>query len=335
MTFKIKNKCDKKRDITLLFDTNSINLESGGIHLINDGLHMHYQIIKQLLIRKEEACLNLALASLSSYPKSRLKVYNLRSVDTFFNMYHNDLHNVDLKEYLQLYADSTQSPRKRTLVIFNGHTLEQDNLDILNELQTENNITVIFVSLFDDISNLKQFRRHLKFHAYFGYYNEQVIKQLVDVIKNPTFDRFEFDKTLPSLKDNKRCSKQVMVIPVLLNGGKLTLEFFIFNAIMTVVMRIKHHIREIPMVQPLISWDLNYFVDLFNKHNQQNESGIKEGFEKKLYLIFSKELSTIEKLLKENKQIAKSIILFSLLEQNSWNSIVDEIIELLKDLCRY
>jgi len=97
MTFKIKNKCDKKRDITLLFDTNSINLESGGIHLINDGLHMHYQIIKQLLIRKEEACLNLALASLSSYPKSRLKVYNLRSVDTFFNMYHNDLHNVEKK----------------------------------------------------------------------------------------------------------------------------------------------------------------------------------------------------------------------------------------------
>jgi len=254
--------------------------------------------------------LNLALVSLASYPKSRLEVDNMKSADTFFGLYNSDSRNVDLKEYLELFADGTQSSRERTLVIFSGKTLEQDNLNILYKLQTENNVAVILVSFFDDISNLKHFSRHLKFYLFFGLYNELVIEQLVDVIKNPIYDRNEFDKTLPSLKD-RRCSEKVIVIPLLLRQ----FEISFWNEIMTATLKSKHHMREIPMVQPFIYWDINNFVDLLNKHNQQNESGIKKGFKKIFFLLFIDKGMLghaghfIEEPLKENKQISNSIII--------------------------
>ena len=106
MTFKMKNECEKKRDVTLLFTYNHRSVK---------------RIPETLLKHKEETCLDLSLATLESYPHEGKKVSDLNTVTKFFELMDSNqsgLYPVVLKEYLQLFYDDTHSRQRKTLVIF-------------------------------------------------------------------------------------------------------------------------------------------------------------------------------------------------------------------------
>jgi len=195
MRFKLKNKCESKRDVTIAYNSNY------------EDFNIAHHIIKPLLKYKKEACWNLSLVTWASLSKQSLKV-DLKSIDTFLNqaiepystyMFHG------LIEYLQLFLDGAQPARKRTLAIFTTEYLRQNVVDVLYKLQTESNVAVILVYLNHYIHdeyffNLNKFPRHLKFGGAFWAYDDQRIKakQVVDVIKNPDFNIFKFNKNLPT-----------------------------------------------------------------------------------------------------------------------------------------
>jgi len=97
-----------------------------------------------------------------------------------------------LKEYLQLFAE--KSTARRTLVLF-YYFVGMEDREILYNLQMEKNVDVVIVTMHSyTIDYLKQFPRHLKFTV--SSDSESILnsKNLLDVIKNPQFDRFEFEK---------------------------------------------------------------------------------------------------------------------------------------------
>ena len=359
ITFQIKDRCKEKRDVTLLFgynyDGRRYNFPGIFVDHRNKLKEMH-RIVKPLLKYKGESCLNLSLATLASYPMSRAKVHDLKSADTFFGQKESsssDLHGVSLKEYLHLFVDRTQPPnRKRTLVIFTGEILNQDYLDILHKLQTESHVVIILVSLFSDISSLKQFKPHLKFYALFGEYDDLFFQQLVDVIKNPHFNLHEFDKHLPGFK-NKSCLKKAKVIPVVsvneFSLGQRVYKWMVGN----IILPIKYHSGEVFTVQPLFDnfsnnaeshttrhfmYTNKYYELNFDKRTslaQIKDTGIMKGTERKIFLLifikgapgrWNRRLSIMKKLLETSKQTVGEI------EMSPPEKMTDDIIDLLVKL---
>lgn len=199
------------------------------------------------------------------------------------------LYHTQLKEFLQIYE--IQKEKKRTLVFFIERVLTKDIVDILYRLQNVKKVVVILVSLFQDVFELTQFPRNLKFLSSYGVY-----ELLIDVIKKPTYNRFEFSKNLPSSKD-RSCLKNVTVVLVADEGvlyGQYPEEFvkiFYLNALI-------NHNFEILNVRLLGDSTTTYDkrihflnkldVDFRNKtslFDQIKESGVLAGNKTKVFLF--------------------------------------------------
>jgi len=114
--------------------------------------------IKTLITNLKEACVNITLVKLMPYG-----VVNV-----------NNLNPIDLSFY---------------------YFVGMEDREILYNLQMEKNVDVVIVTMHSyTINYLKQFPRHLKFTV--SSDSESILnsKNLLDVIKNPQFDRFEFEK---------------------------------------------------------------------------------------------------------------------------------------------
>jgi len=140
----------------------------------------------------------------------------LESVDRFFSYFeatNKDMSCDKLKEYLEIFNDGIRwSPQ--TLVIFDREAdiALCDIWDVLYELQTKKCMTVILVTQYTNVFSIKQVPRLLKFSVVSGVH----WMKLIDVIKNPHFNRFEFDRNFPGFKD-RSCLIQVKLIFIFSN----------------------------------------------------------------------------------------------------------------------
>ena len=307
-----------------------------------------HPIVKLLLKHKDETCLNLSLVTLLS-PDPIRKVDNLTSAERFYAESMPPSKSFpdgrDLYEFLKLFKDSIHSPQRRTLVIFFTFKLEQIHLDILDKLQTEDNVVVILVSLIYDISEIKHIPRHLKFFSsHWGNQNLH-LKQIVDVIKNPDYNRFTFNKHLTSIK-NRSCLEKLKVIPVVSSYNQTDESdgFLIKHLFNKIILPMKH--RQILTVQPLLdrclieSEEMNISNLPFNKYyesdlgnltsfSQLEQTGIMNGTQRNIFLLFQYCCTTdmrmleLEKLLEKNKQIVSAITIMLDLESFQLTSYTD------------
>ena len=285
--------------------------------------------------------MDLSLATLASYPKSRTKVYNLKSVDTLFGESRGGTckrNHVDLREYLQLFADDTQSLSKRTLVIFSAIKYLKDIpdiLDILYKLQTENNVVVIIVFYgygYNIINYSQQFvPRHLTFFVYTGFCTELIGKQIVDVIKNPNFNRFEFGKSLAGFKD-RICWENVKgflasfaSIDYLLEKEKVDMAITSVESILPLIYRSDGNITlQILTIDGLYDDKISRFIPL-------HKTDVMKGTERKAFFLFfsgrnlnesaDERMLAIGQILGKNKQIVKSITIYIFLFELEGNGI--------------
>jgi len=180
MRFKLKNQCESKMDVTLVF------------YDLWWGYYGRTKVdyIKTLVTNLKEACVNITLVKYVPY----YDVVNVIDL-SFEHWLSQDIryHNGYLREYLQLFAE--KSTTRRTLVLF-SYFFGMEYTEMVYNFQMEKNVDVI-IARFDTI---EQFPRHLKFAVTitaagqvtdYGVLN---LKNLFDVIKNPKFDRFEFEK---------------------------------------------------------------------------------------------------------------------------------------------
>jgi len=261
MRFKMKT-CDNVRDVTFLYDSIvQWDMKFSISRVVHKELCIQH-IIKSMTKNDNEACLNVSfVASYSSYKIVNIK--NLRSVNAFFNYENFDsVHNgcpdchTNLKEFLNLFE--IQKEKSRTLVFFSERYLKQDIVDILYRLQSEKNVRIILVSMFADILKLKQFPRHLKFLL-----SHNIFEPLVDVIKNPEFNRFDFQDFSAVINTRRSCLENVTVVLVVSESYELILDQFIINSLINLN-------SEIFKVHILVNMDTDIFLNLcryFVTHN--------------------------------------------------------------------
>ena len=230
MRFKIINRCERKNDVTILlnfhYDLPTRNKRESKA-IFNEN---HRKIIRTLIKDKDEACLDLSLVTIS--PVLNKYSFDIFSGESITRQLKHRSHDTDLKEYLHFFDDTTQSQKKTTLAIFTADPLEQDHLDLLYRLQTEKNVAVIIVSLSADISHLEQFPPHLKFYVFYANYHDQVVKQIVDVIKNPNFDRFQFNKQIPNFRDRSCLQNVKNIILVYIEQNGYRNSYFIEETVL-------------------------------------------------------------------------------------------------------
>jgi len=245
MRFKLKNQCESKKEVTLVID---------GMYIDN---------IKTIVTNLKEACVNIILVRLKPY--GVVNVNSLNSIDLSFdhwlsqNVLYDDYH---LKEYLQLFAE--KSSTRRTLIVFSWF-LNDSHLKILYNLQMKKNV-VILVS-YPNILDIKQIPRHLKFvRLSNGNYNfkgrNYNLNGLVDVIKNPKYNRFEFEKSFK----NRSCLENVKIVVV--------------SYIHDYISCIKNYNQE--------SLDINTqdLIDYENKFTQLNKTIILKESKRKIFICF-------------------------------------------------
>ena len=304
MSIKTKT-CENKRDVIVLFDCDYEKnhvLPSGTLfHSKNDFQEKHH--IKAALKYENEACLNVSLVKVLS--NRVVYVDDWKSVDAFFNNaffgtktttnLRGYSYNSNLKDYLQLFSDITiQRSKKRTLVIY-SKSLAQEMVDFLYKLQVENHVDVILVSTYRDNFNYKQFPRHLKFFVLFGRYSDLVSKQIVDVIKNPEFNIYEFNKNLASFED-RSCLENLIFIPVV-SWLQFTDEITHISFIAETIFPIRERSYEVLDIQPLLDYKTNKipytttkYFKVFYRHNtsidELTQAGIFEGRNRNIFILF-------------------------------------------------
>jgi hypothetical protein len=280
-----------------------------------------------LMMHLNEACLNLTLVKLTQYSVEVADCY--KPIDTsmgyFMDKSTYPSQQYDLLEYLQLFEDGTVG--KRTLVLFVNEIFSQEAVDILCKLQNQKSVTVILVSFYDDILSMNQFPRHLKFLiTYDREYRDSLfsLKQLVDVIKNPNFDRFEYDRNLATFK-NRSCLKNVKAIPFFSRGGAVTWEFEFRAFMLQFVNLLKSYNHELLTVHPLVDATERNSLPLpyshVGKHHSQlrrlsfselKETGIFEGNKQTVFILIYikrpypmsayRRISSVESLLRQYRQ---------------------------------
>lgn len=318
---EVKTKCKNSQDITMLMmvepDPKQFNI---------------------LVLHLKEPCSNLTLVKLTEHKVITLIV--LEPIDTSLGYWmdksqQSNAEEKDLKEYLQVFSNGIQTSRrrKRTLVVF-GMSLKQDIVNLLYKLQAENNFKVILVSNgFEDIMSLKQFPRHLKFLTSPDIFSQELqhhrlinLKQLIEVIKNPDFNRFKFEKHLPTFK-NRNCLKNVSVIPVIPQEAPYQFSLLISNLI-------KDYICDNVTVQPLVNKIDEYIYNPDTEPRTYSlpfeplyDYGTFDGprhnifilFFNKIYLQENSKLSSIEQHLKRRRQsVVKKTIHF-----DKWDYVLE------------
>jgi len=167
MRFKLKTRCENKREITLVVN----------------GIWIEKYVIKTIVTNLREACVNIILYKLEQYGVEN--VNNLNPIDLSLDHWLSQIVVYDssyLKEYLQLFAE--KSTIRRTLVIFSW-LIQEDEVQMLYDLQMEKNVDVI-VTGDSDIVNHKQVPIHRKILIY-RHSSSTNLKRLVDIIKNPNY----------------------------------------------------------------------------------------------------------------------------------------------------
>lgn len=277
LRFKMKE--TTKRNFTILSCKPSLE------KTFNNALRMRTTVNTFL---KDETQLNLHLVTVSPY--IHVKVDNLQSVDTFLGHLQDSNYDdcADLKEFLQLFGDGNP----QTLV-FIGRHIENDIAELFYRLQEEKNVDVIFVSVYTNIFNLKQFPRHLKFSLFTDIYHDQLSMQLKDVIANPNFNRFEFEKHLPGFKD-RSCLTNLQIIPVI-SSQQFMVDVMYSNFVRKAVESIKYYSQHILNVHPLLDKKLGYSPRPIPKHYildfgktsyaKLRESAVLDGAEPKVFLF--------------------------------------------------
>jgi len=139
----------------------------------------------------------------------------------------------------------------------------------------------------------------------------QVHKQLVDVVKNPDYNRFQFDEVLPGYKD-RSCLGKVKII--LIDSCKFV-NIMIINAI-------SNYVRETFNIQALNDFttcgDMSYITRYkFDSENptfaQIKETGVLAGSENNIFISVGVDEKTM-KLLEDNSQIGITLSLRGLHE---------------------
>jgi len=286
--FKTKT-CKQKREVTVVYDAPSKDQRKQELSFFM--VKVEYQrFIKTLRKYENEFCLKLSCVDVKFTSNRKWdKFMDFVKINDVQSKYIGDNYSDEFKDILQTFAIEDEGKKRRTLVFFSNRLLKQDIVDILYRIQTERNVIVILVSMFADIFTLKQFPRHLKFIAFY-----QVHKQLVDVIKNPNFNRFDFDKNLPSFKD-RSCLENVNIILLISKHDSVMMLFttMIINAI-------SNYIREtLPNIQALVdtttqdkrdnvdalSFITIYKLDFQNTtFSQINETGVLRGSRKNIFI---------------------------------------------------
>jgi len=161
------------------------------------------QQLKTLFKYDNKECLDLSFVKFSPY--RIINVNNSRRVDTLLGYWVDKpplfkKYDEFLYEYLQQFLDKIQSPaRRKTLVVFK-YSLSANIKDILGKLRKKN-VDVILVSP-GFIFNLPIIPNHLQLlnRPSSSEPLNVIYEQLVDVIKKPEFNRFEFNNYLPKSK---------------------------------------------------------------------------------------------------------------------------------------
>ena len=207
LKFKTKA-CEKSRDVTILFDSLIIKYDRNEYATAFFYYRHTFNHLEEMMKRiKAIACLRVSFVLVRDKTFwKELKFLNM-FYDSFRSLKNTNPHNV-LKETLQLYEIQTRNPR--TLVLLTGQPLRNDIVEILYRLQATKNIIVILVSYYTDIFKLKQIPRHRKF-----IYGHRYGDSFVDVIKNPNFNRFEFNNHLPNIKEDRSCLKKLTIVLVI------------------------------------------------------------------------------------------------------------------------
>ena len=256
---------------------------------------------KVLLRYKEQACSNFTLVKLSS---SMVKVqYPIKPIDESLGHWMDSDTNSDiyaLKEYLELFVDKWQSANRRTLVLFNWYVnIPKGIVDILLKLQNEQNVDVILVSPIPRLLELEQFPRHRKFLTIFDKDFKHALmdaNHLIDVIKNPDFNRFEFENALPNSKD-RHCLENVKVFPIFSKTHRCFCDFI--NTVKFIVLMKDYNkkilITPLEDIATLTNWHSSnsyyeYYKLDFNKATFIDliKSGVLQGPKKKVFLLFFK-----------------------------------------------
>ena len=86
ITFKMNNKCESKRDVTIVcaFNYYYSSLLTILFHIEKTYKRFLHPTFKSLLKYKDETCFNLSLVELYLDPTSMTKVDNLKSADRFY-----------------------------------------------------------------------------------------------------------------------------------------------------------------------------------------------------------------------------------------------------------
>ena len=315
---KFKTKaCEKLRDVTFLYDCTFIK-QVGDEFEIYFIEHWEYLNVGEMTKYGNEECFNVTFVNIISN-------INWKELD-FMNMYNrwwwNPANRTDphtrLKESLQLYEIETKTPR--TLVFFSGRPLRNDIVDILYRLQDAKNTTVILASFYTDIFQLNQIPRHRRFMR--AYSN----KPLIDVIKNPNFDRFEFSNHLPSIKEDRSCLKSLTVILMISINNTNSFNWMQSVARQAIIVNsLNNYNHEITVRKVIIMSNSNgesplYIYSFLNNFqinftnisslDQINETGILSGNNKKIFLFFddflqhdNRGIMNIKSILKNNRQV--------------------------------
>jgi len=318
--FKMTKTCEHKRDVTFIL-----------LSSIYYSRHEIRPIIQRLLKYKDEACLNLSMVVPNKLEPEN--VNTLKSFDKLFILLKEEWPNIlcrNLKDYLQLFLSDKIHKSPQTLVVF-GDTSTHDHcdiLDILYELQTGKNVAVILLSEFFGVFHLKQdFSRLLKFSRR----DVDHETKLINVIKNPNFDRFQFQKNLPEFKD-RSCLQNAKLILVYSFVESQLLQLFVDYG----VEEMKHYNKEALDVHLLSDVELKYSLNRHNNlyyisnygnmsYTDLMETGLLEGPKQKIFLFLSSAsspdspdsgLMKMEELLKDNNQTDIAKVFF---DHYKWN----------------
>jgi len=90
-------------------------------------------------------------------------------------------------------------------------------------------MTVILVTRYTNVFSIKQVPRLLKFSVVSGVH----WMKLIDVINNPHFNRFEFDRNPPGFKD-RSCLRQVKLIFIFSNKIAISNNDILWFGVMSV-----------------------------------------------------------------------------------------------------
>ena len=252
------------------------------------------------------------------------------------------------KEFLQLYKiQKKQKPK--TLVVFIGHVLGQDIIDILHELETGQNVVVILVSQYPDIITLSQFPRHRKFLL-----AENVDELLIEVIKNPNYDRFEFKKFLPDYRDRSCLANVTVVLVVSAYHSASVMQYFWQRNNSLVVNLLSNYNAEILNIQTLLDTAYHHDVlqnniHLFNhfptylmnfravSFARLTETGVLAGNETKIFFFFPNHFlyesrkMKVKKLLETNSQVVVEWI-YWIRKYDSYSVLAEKLLDHLVDI---